>query len=78
MKKVVYLPLDERPCNLAYVCEVSRDNNAFTLVAPELSEMGNKKTPARYEDIKALYIHYSEVCRSTLHTHGIQTILQVF
>ena len=53
MKKVVYLPLDERPCNLAYVREVSRDNIAFTLVVPELSEMGNKKTPARYEDIKA-------------------------
>ena len=52
MKKVVYLPLDERPCNLAYVREVSRDNIAFTLVAPELSEMGNKKTPAKYEDVR--------------------------
>ncbi len=53
MKKVVYLPLDERPCNLAFVKEITRDNAAFRLVAPELCEMGNKKTPARYEDVRS-------------------------
>ena len=53
MKKVVYIPLDERPCNLAFVKEITRDNAAFRLVAPELCEMGNKKTPARYEDVRS-------------------------
>ena len=53
MKKIVYLPLDERPCNLAYIREVTRDNGAFVLVAPELHEMGNKKIPADYGKIKA-------------------------
>jgi hypothetical protein len=53
VKKVVYLPLDERPCNLAFVKEITRDNAAFRLVAPELCEMGNKKTPARYEDVRS-------------------------
>ena len=52
MKKIVYLPLDERPCNLAYVREVARDNKALRVVTPELDEMGNKKTPAKYEKIK--------------------------
>lgn len=53
MKKVVYLPLDERPCNLAFVQNLSCDNKSLMLVAPALSEMGRKKTPAKYEDIRA-------------------------
>ena len=47
MKKIVYLPLDERPCNLAYVREVARDNKALRVVTPELDEMGNKKNTCK-------------------------------
>ena len=39
MKKVIYLPLDERPCNLAYVREVTRDNIALRVVTPGLGEV---------------------------------------
>ena len=53
MKKIVYLPLDERPCNFAYTSAVSDGNGAYRLVTPSLSEMGVKKTPADYEKIKA-------------------------
>ena len=52
MKKIVYLPLDERPCNLGYTSAVSEGNGHFQLVSPKLCEMGNKKTPADYEVIK--------------------------
>ncbi len=52
MKKIVYLPLDERPCNYSYTGFLCEDNEKFRLARPELSEMGNKKTPANYEGIK--------------------------
>lgn len=53
MNKIVYLPLDERPCNIAYSVAVSEGHEAFSLVCPDISEMGSKKTPADYEKIKA-------------------------
>lgn len=53
MKKIVYLPLDERPCNYAYTSAVSDGNGAYRLAVPALSEMGVKKTPADYEKIRA-------------------------
>lgn len=48
MKKIVYLPLDERPCNYSFVKFLAEDNDEIKVVTPDLSEMGNKKTPADY------------------------------
>lgn len=56
MKKIVYLPLDERPCNIGYTAAVSDGHGAYRLVSPELSEMGSKKTPADYGKIKAFLL----------------------
>lgn len=56
MKKVVYLPLDERPCNYSYVGFLCEDSEKFNLVRPDLSEMGNKKLPANYEGIKSFLL----------------------
>ena len=56
MKKIVYLPLDERPCNYAYTDAVSDGHEAYRLVSPELSEMGEKKTPAEYEKIESFLL----------------------
>ena len=56
MKKIVYLPLDERPCNFAYTDSISEGHTAYRLVSPELSEMGEKKTPADYEKIKGFLL----------------------
>ena len=56
MKKIVYLPLDERPCNAGYVKAVSDGNPSYRLVSPELSELGVKKTPADYEKVKAFLL----------------------
>lgn len=56
MKKIVYLPLDERPCNYAYTDAVSDGCVAYRLVSPELSEMGEKKKPAEYEKIESFLL----------------------
>lgn len=56
MKKIVYLPLDERPCNFSYTSAVSEGNGYFSLVAPELSDMGVKKTPADHGVIRSFLV----------------------
>lgn len=60
MKKIVYLPLDERPCNYSFVGFLSEKNEKYRLVAPSLSEMGDKKIPAEYEKIKAFLLRECE------------------
>lgn len=42
--KIVYLPLDERPCNYEFPHLLAKDS-AATLVRPPLPLMGRKKTP---------------------------------
>ena len=56
LKKVVYLPLDERPCTYSYVGFLSEDNEEYRLVCPAMEEMGDKKKPADYEKIKAFLL----------------------
>ena len=52
MKKIVYLPLDERPCNYAFPAFLSENNRDFTLVKPEKEILGNKKAPASFPAVK--------------------------
>lgn len=49
MKKIVYLPLDERPCNALFVPKLFSGENLQVVVPPQ---MGYKKTPAAWEDIR--------------------------
>ena len=56
MKKVVYLPLDERPCNYSFVNFLSEKQKNYRLISPNLDEMGDKKIPADYEKIKAFLL----------------------
>ena len=56
MKKIVYLPLDERPCNYSYTSSLSEGSESYKLVVPGISQMGEKKTPAEYSDIKDFLI----------------------
>lgn len=51
MKKIVYLPLDERPCNYAFPGMIMEENSEVCLVRPDMSEMGDKKTPADHKKI---------------------------
>ena len=51
MKKIVYLPLDERPCNYTFVKFLMEDNPEIQLVTPSLAELGDKKKPADYQRV---------------------------
>ncbi len=52
MKKIVYLPLDERPCNYDFCGFMVQNNNEINLVRPPKSGLGLKKTPANYLSVK--------------------------
>jgi hypothetical protein len=43
--KIVYIPLDERPCNYAFAQQIAQ-GTPVQLVVPEIRLLGNKKTPA--------------------------------
>ncbi|MEH7382303.1 DUF4127 family protein [Bacillus sp. JJ1533] len=49
--KIVYLPLDERPCNLVYPQQLAAAAD-MTLQVPSKKILGNKKIPAAYSDIR--------------------------
>ena len=51
MKKILYLPLDERPCNHTFVKFLMEDNPEVQLVTPSLAELGDKKKPAEYQRV---------------------------
>ena len=57
MKKIVYLPLDERPCNYAFAGFLSEENPSFTLVRPATEILGKKKIPADSEKIRAFLLN---------------------
>lgn len=49
--RIVFIPLDERPCNYSFPYEIFKKTN-LEIIRPEISLMGYKKTPAKYEVIK--------------------------
>lgn len=49
--KIVYLPLDERPCNLVYPQQLAAAAD-MTLHVPSKKILGNKKLPAAYSNIR--------------------------
>lgn len=61
MKKIVYLPLDERPCNYAFPAFLLEDNPDYTLIRPTEDMLGRKKTPA---DFEKLSVFLKEQCKT--------------
>ncbi|HLR03300.1 MAG TPA: DUF4127 family protein [Virgibacillus sp.] len=51
MTKIVYLPLDERPCNLVYP-QMLANMTDIEFISPEKSMLGNKKNPAEFKTIE--------------------------
>lgn len=49
MKKIVYLPLDERPCNALFVPKLFNSDQLNIVIPPK---MGYKKTPTEWADIR--------------------------
>ena len=52
MKKIVILPLDERPCNYNFPLFLSEGNSRYVLAAPPREMMGKKKIPGNYSALK--------------------------
>ncbi|RHM60336.1 MULTISPECIES: DUF4127 family protein [Coprobacillaceae] len=50
--KVLYLPLDERPCNYIYPQMIALSNKEIQLNIPNLDILPKKKTPAIFENIE--------------------------
>lgn len=51
-KKIIYIPLDERPCNLAYPMRLFKQSEALEVVYPAKDLLGNKKSSADLEGIR--------------------------
>lgn len=49
--KILYLPIDERPCNTAVVENIAKTNRKTELIIPPNKLLGIKKTPADTQDL---------------------------
>ena len=58
-QKIIYLPLDERPCNYKFPLDIFSDTD-ICVVAPPIAAMGQKKQPGDYNKIKEFLINECE------------------
>lgn len=60
--KTLFIPLDERPCNIDFVEMISDTNNEITLITPDKGILGDKKIPANRKAImEFIRTHSKEV-----------------
>ncbi|MGL5915602.1 MAG: DUF4127 family protein, partial [Culicoidibacterales bacterium] len=50
-KKILYIPLDERPCNADYPAMMLKDHTHYTIISPAKNLLNQKKQPARVEQL---------------------------
>ena len=62
MKKIMFIPLDERPCNYNFAKYMLEDDSKIELVIPPLDILGKKKTPANYELLKDFILNNISDC----------------
>lgn len=55
MKKIVYIPLDERPCNYDFPKEIFASNEIH-IVVPDANIMGEKKQPAKHDALETFLL----------------------
>ena len=60
--KIMYVSLDERPCNYNFAKVMLEDNKDIELISPPLNVLGNKKTPANYEGLKKFILDNIDDC----------------
>lgn len=49
--KILYLPIDERPCNTTVVENIAKTNRKIELIIPPQDLLGRKKTPADTQEL---------------------------
>lgn len=52
MNNILYLPLDERPCNYYFPLKLLNGNPKYNLLTPNKNVLGKKKNPSKFEEIK--------------------------
>ena len=62
MKKIMFIPLDERPCNYNFAKYMLEDDSNIELVIPPLDILGKKKTPANYDLLKDFILNNVDDC----------------
>ena len=62
MKKIMFIPLDERPCNYNFAKYMLEDDSNIELIIPPLDILGMKKTPANYNLLKAFILNNIKDC----------------
>lgn len=62
MKHILYLPLDERPCNMIFPQQMVDALGDISLIAPPPSIMGQKKTPGDTNAIRQWIIDHAPQC----------------
>lgn len=62
MKKVLFIPLDERPCNYSYPQELVGIRDDIEVIVPPRSILGEKKKPANVNELWKFVRKYISVC----------------
>ena len=57
MRKIVYLPLDERPCNYDFPYFALEHSDSVSIIRPPMGLMGKKKTPADSDALADFIVH---------------------
>lgn len=60
MKKIVFVPLDERPCNFDYPIRLFADRHDVVVVRPSGTILGHKKTPANIDKVRQFVVDQSK------------------
>jgi hypothetical protein len=90
--KILYIPLDERPCNLYYPQLIARLQPQLQLLTPCIEQLGQKKKPAEIDRLWDWFEQHSPSCQiailsiemmvyggllpSRLHHHPVDTLLK--
>ena len=56
--KVVYIPLDERPCNYYFAGRIAKGSEV-EVITPDTSLLGSKKTPTSFESISSFILEHA-------------------
>ena len=60
--KILYIPLDERPCNALYPIKAAQVNREVAIISPEPALLGQKKTPGNPEALQAFVREHFAQC----------------
>ena len=62
MEKIMFIPLDERPCNYNFANFMLEGGKDLELLSPSLDILGHKKTPANFERLKEFMLNNISDC----------------